>query len=335
MMKMETAKTLLEVRDLRTYFYTYAGVVKAVEGVNMRVGEGEIYGLVGETGCGKSATALSILKLVPNPGKIVGGEILYKDQDIMKLSEAEMRTKIRGTEIAATFQDPATYLAPSHTIGEQLSDIIKAHLDPQKRRDRDYIHGRVVETLKSVNLPDPERVVKLYPHELSGGMRQRVMIGMGMACKPSLFIADEATTFLDVTIGAQILRLFVDLNKREGITILIITHNLGIVGEICDKVSVMYAGQLAETCTVEQLFNNPLHPYTAGLLQAIPRIDAEAGDLKDVPGTIPNLIDPPSGCRFNPRCPRAMDLCQDEAPKMVEVERDHFVACYLFEEVTK
>lgn len=332
---MKTAKNLLDVRDLRTYYYTYAGVVKAVEGVNLRLGEGEIYGLVGETGCGKSATALSILKLVPNPGKIVGGEILYKNQDIMKLTEAEMRAKIRGAEIAATFQDPATYLAPSHTIGEQLSDIIKAHLDPQKRRDKDYIRVRVIETLKSVNLPDPERVVKLYPHELSGGMRQRVMIGMGTACKPSLFIADEATTFLDVTIGAQILRLFVDLNRREGITILIITHNLGIVGEICDRVSVMYAGQVVETCTVEQLFNNPLHPYTVGLMQAIPRIDMEVGNLKDVPGTIPNLIDPPSGCRFNPRCPKVMNICQDEAPKMVEAERDHFVACYLFEEMIK
>lgn len=327
---MTEEKTILDIRNLRTYFYTEAGTVKAVEDVNIRVNEGEIYGLVGETGCGKSVTALSVLRLVPNPGKIVDGEILFKGRDLLKLSENEMRTGIRGTEIAATFQDPATFLAPSYTIGTQLGDIIKAHLDPQKAHDRDYINKRLLETLNSVNLPDPERVVKQYPHELSGGMRQRVMIGMGTACKPSLFIADEATTFLDVTIGAQILRLFVDLNRREGITILLITHNLGIIGEICDRVSVMYAGQVAETCTVDCLFNNPLHPYTIGLIEAIPGMESEKQQLKDIAGAIPNLIEPPSGCRFSPRCPRATSTCTETTPNMVEVEPGHFVSCHQF-----
>lgn len=327
---MTEEKTLLDIRNLRTYFYTYAGIVKAVEDVNIKINEGEIYGLVGETGCGKSVTALSVLRLVPNPGKVVGGEILFKSQDLLKLSENEMRDRIRGTEIAATFQDPATFLAPSYTIGTQLTDIIKAHLNSKKPYDRNYVNKRMLETLKSVNLPDPKRVVRQYPYELSGGMRQRVMIGMGTSSRPSLFIADEATTFLDVTIGAQILRLFVDLNKREGITIMIITHNLGIVGEICNRVSVMYAGQVVETCTVDCLFNNPMHPYTIGLIEAIPGMESEKDQLTDIPGTIPNLIEPPSGCRFNPRCTKATSICREMAPEMVEVEPGHFVSCHLF-----
>ena len=325
-----TAKPLLEIRDLRTYFYTYAGVVKALEGVDLTIREGEIFGIVGETGCGKSVTALSILRLVPNPGRIIGGEILYKGEDLLKLSEGEMRRRIRGKEIAATFQDPATYLAPSHTIGAQLTDIIKANID-SREAGKTGIAGRVVGTLRKVQLPDPERVAAQYPHELSGGMRQRAMIGMGASCRPSLFIADEATTFLDVTIGAQILRLFEDMNRREGTSLLIITHNLGIVGEICDRVAVMYAGQVVETCTVEALFENPLHPYTIGLLEAIPRLDREADRLKEIQGSIPDLIQPPSGCRFNPRCGRSMEICRREAPRMVEVEREHSVACYLFD----
>jgi len=323
-------KPLLEIRDLRTYFYTYAGVVRALEGVNLEIRKGEIFGLVGETGCGKSVTALSILRLVPSPGKIVGGEILFKGEDLLKLSEEEMRTRIRGKEIAATFQDPATYLAPSFTIGEQTSDVIKAHLNLEKSSKRRRLYDRVIEVLKRVQLPDPWRVIKQYPHELSGGMRQRVMIGMGTSCNPSLFIADEATTFLDVTIGAQILRLFVDMNRRYGTTMLIITHNLGIVGEICDRVAVMYAGQVVETCDVDLLFNNPLHPYTNGLLQAIPRLDRDVERLKEIPGTIPNLIHPPTGCRFHPRCPQAMEICKEEPPKRVEVEPGHFISCHLF-----
>ncbi|MCW3978506.1 MAG: ABC transporter ATP-binding protein [Candidatus Bathyarchaeota archaeon] len=324
-------ETLLEVRGLRTYFFTYAGVVRALEGVDLTISEGEIFGLVGETGCGKSVTALSILRLVPPPGRIMGGEILYKGEDLLKLSEREMRTRIRGREIAATFQDPATYLAPSHTVGVQLKDIIEAHLDSRELGGRDHIERRVVETLRRVQLPDPERVAAQYPHELSGGMRQRAMIGMGTSSRPSLFIADEATTFLDVTIGAQILRLFVQMNREEGTAMLIITHNLGIVGEICDRVAVMYAGQVAEVCTVDQLFDNPMHPYTAGLLQAVPRLDRDAARLTEIQGTIPNLIYPPGGCRFNPRCEKAGEGCGALAPKMAEVVPGHLVACHLFE----
>jgi len=327
---MSLSSPLLKVRDLRTYFYTYSGILKAVEAVNLEIRRGEIYGLVGETGCGKSVTAQSIMRLVPSPGRIVSGEILYKSRDLLKLSEEEMRTRIRGTEIAATFQDPATFLAPSYTIGEQLEDIIKAHLDPERRKEKGLVEKKILETLRAVHLPDPERVAKQYPHELSGGMRQRAMIGMGTACKPSLFIADEATTFLDVTIGAQILRLFLDLNKTESIAMLIITHNMGIVGEICDRVSVMYAGQVVETCTAERLFNNPLHPYTVDLLQAIPSLEVSTMSLKDIPGTIPDLINPPEGCRFQPRCRMLSQACKPETPKLVEVEKDHSVACHLY-----
>jgi peptide/nickel transport system ATP-binding protein len=320
---------LLEIRDLKVYFYTYAGVVKALEGINLTINEGDIFGLVGETGCGKSVTAMSILRLIPNPGKIITGEILYKGQNLLDLSEEEMRRDIRGKEIAATFQDPSTFLAPSHTIGEQLQDIIKANTDEEKPRKR-WVKEKIIEALKKVHLPDPERVEEQYPHELSGGMRQRSMIATGTSSKPSLFIADEATTFLDVTIGAQILRLFKEMNQTDNTTILIITHNLGIIGEICNRVGVMYAGQIAETCSVEELFQNPLHPYTKGLLASIPRIDTEVKELKEIPGTIPNLIHPPEGCRFHPRCENAMEICRTEKPKTVELFPDHYVSCHLY-----
>jgi len=327
------AKNLLEIKNLRTYFYTYAGVVKALEGVNITIREKDIFGIVGETGCGKSVTALSILRLVPNPGRIIGGEILFKDENLLKLSENEMRTRIRGKEISATFQDPATYLAPSHSIGIQMTDIIKANLDSKEDKKPDFV-SRVIENLKMVQLPDPERIASQYPHELSGGMKQRAMIGMGASCKPSLFIADEASTFLDVTIGARILRLFVEMNRRDGTSLLIITHNLGIIGKVCNRVAVMYAGQVAEMCTVKSLFDNPLHPYTIGLLEAIPRLDLNVDRLKEIPGSIPNLIHPPSGCRFNPRCSRSIEVCRREVPKMIEVEQEHFVSCHIFDSDT-
>ena len=324
------SKVLLDVRDLRTYFYTYAGVVKALEGVTFRVYEGDVFGIVGETGCGKSVTAQSILRLVSNPGRIIGGEIVFEGRDILKIREEEMRRDVRGKGIAATFQDPSTFLSPSHTIGEQLKDIIKANVGDPKL-DRKELRGRIIRALTKVNLPDPERVASQYPHELSGGMRQRSMIATGTSGRPSLFIADEATTFLDVTIGAQILRLFQEMNRVDGITIMIITHNLGIIGEICNRVAVMYAGQVAETCTTEALFEKPLHPYTVGLLASIPLLDREADELDEIPGTIPNLIRPPEGCRFHPRCSHAMEVCRRDAPAMIEVEEGHGVACHLFD----
>jgi len=324
------AEILLEVKDLKTYFYTYAGVVKALEGVNLKIYKGDIFGIVGETGCGKSVTVQSILRLVSNPGRIIGGEILFKGMDLLKLSEEEMRRDIRGTEIAATFQDPSTYLAPTHTIGEQLKEIILANEENPKNIRKEGLKKKIIESLGKVNLPDPERVAEQYPHELSGGMRQRAMIATGISSKPSLFIADEATTFLDVTIGAQILRLFQDMNHLDGTTILFITHNLGIIGEICNRVAVMYAGQVVESCTTEELFNSPRHPYTIGLLSAIPRIDVDIEELEEIPGTIPNLIHPPEGCRFNPRCKHAMDICRSSPPRMLEVSEGHYVSCHLF-----
>jgi peptide/nickel transport system ATP-binding protein len=320
----------LTIKDLKVYFYTYAGIVKALEGVNLHINQGDIFGLVGETGCGKSVTAMSILRLVPPPGKIIEGTIIYNGEDLLKLSEEEMRTRIRGKEIAATFQDPSTFLAPSYTIGEQLKDIIKANFEKNVRDKRVIIAKKILNALKKVHLPDPERVAEQYPHELSGGMRQRSMIATGTSSRPLLFIADEATTFLDVTIGAQILRLFKEMNEKDNTTILIITHNLGIIGEICNRVAIMYAGQVAESCSVEQLFKEPLHPYTKGLLSSIPRMDVNIKELKEIPGTIPNLIDPPEGCRFNPRCEQAMRICRIQQPNIVEEIPGHQVACHLY-----
>lgn len=320
----------MTIKDLKVYFYTYAGIVKALEGVNLHINQGDIFGLVGETGCGKSVTAMSILRLVPPPGKIIEGTIIYNGEDLLKLSEEEMRTRIRGKEIAATFQDPSTFLAPSYTIGEQLKDIIKANFEKNVRDKRVIIAKKILNALKKVHLPDPERVAEQYPHELSGGMRQRSMIATGTSSRPLLFIADEATTFLDVTIGAQILRLFKEMNEKDNTTILIITHNLGIIGEICNRVAIMYAGQVAESCSVEQLFKEPLHPYTKGLLSSIPRMDVNIKELKEIPGTIPNLIDPPEGCRFNPRCEQAMRICRIQQPNIVEEIPGHQVACHLY-----
>ena len=323
-------EVLLEIKNLKTYFYTYAGVVKALEGVNLKIFKGDIFGIVGETGCGKSVTVQSILRLVANPGRIIDGEILFKGEDLLKLSEEDMRRDIRGKEIAATFQDPSTYLAPTHTVGEQLKDIIQANDEDTKKDNKRGLKEKVIAALRKVHLPDPERISEQYPHELSGGMRQRAMIATGTSRKPSLFIADEATTFLDVTIGAQILRLFQQMNRDDGATILFITHNLGIIGEICNRVAVMYAGQVVESCTTEELFNSPKHPYTIGLLSAIPRLDVDMDELEEIQGTIPNLIHPPEGCRFNPRCMHAMAVCRTTPPHMQEVSEGHYVSCHLF-----
>jgi peptide/nickel transport system ATP-binding protein len=321
---------LLRIKNLKVYFYTYAGVVKALEGINLHVNHGDVYGIVGETGCGKSVTAMSVLRLVPAPGRIIDGNIIYKGEDLLELSEEEMRTRIRGKEIAATFQDPSTFLAPSYTIGEQLKDIIKANTEEANITRGKILLNKVIDSLTKVHLPDPERVAEQYPHELSGGMRQRSMIATGTSSSPSLFIADEATTFLDVTIGAQILRLFREMNEKDKTSMLIITHNLGIVGEICNRVAVMYAGQVAEECFVEQLFQTPLHPYTRGLLASIPRMDLDVKELQEISGTIPNLINPPEGCRFNPRCEYAMNVCKFQQPDLVEIEPGHSVACHLY-----
>jgi len=365
----ELPETLLKIRNLKTYFFTYAGVVKALDGINLDVYKGETMGLVGETGCGKSVTSLSILRLIQPPGKIVEGEIWFKEKDLLKLTDEEMR-KIRGKEIAMVFQDPATYINPVLTVGDQIAEVIMLHQDlkkdvlemkieeltkrleekqneklkdkieelkkalnnppaPTKRETKKAAYKKAVEVLRLVKMPYPEKVVTQYPHELSGGMRQRAMIAMALSCKPDLFIADEATTALDVTIQAQILNLLNEIKKEVETSILIITHDLGIVAEICDRVAVMYAGLIIEEAETLSLFKNPLHPYTKGLLNAIPKLHGNPSRLKTISGSVPNLINLPSGCRFHPRCEYAMDICQKQEPKLIEVEKNHFAACFL------
>lgn len=374
------AKVTLSIRNLTTYFYTYAGVVKALDGINLDVYEGETLGLVGETGCGKSVTALSILRIVPDPpGKILGGQILFKGEDLLKKSEEDIR-RIRGSRIAMVFQDPMTYINPVFTIGDQISETIMLHQDlstdvieikidklqqklkgsrasssktdrikekiakleamkkkdppkPSRRSAKKAAMRKTMDVLRLVRMPYPEQVMKQYPHELSGGMRQRALIAMALSCRPDLFIADEATTNLDVTIQAQILALLNALKQEiAGSSVIIITHDLGIVAEMCDKVAVMYAGVIVEETNTEDLFRNPTHPYTKGLLDAIPKLHFKQKRLKVIPGFVPNLIDPPSGCRFHPRCQYAEEICRTEKPEMLEVKPDHFVACHLFSE---
>ncbi|MBS7658367.1 ABC transporter ATP-binding protein [Candidatus Bathyarchaeota archaeon] len=361
---------LLKIRNLKTYFFTYAGVVKALDGINLDVYKGETMGLVGETGCGKSVTSLSILRLIQPPGRIVNGEIWFKGKDLLKLTDEEMR-KIRGKEIAMVFQDPATYINPVLTIGDQIAEVIMLHQDlkkdvlemkineltkklekhpneklkikieefkkalknppaPSKREMKKAALKKAVEVLKLVKMPYPEKVVVQYPHELSGGMRQRAMIAMALSCKPDLLIADEATTALDVTIQAQILNLLNEIKKEVETSILVITHDLGLVAEICDRVAVMYAGHIIEEAETFSLFKNPMHPYTKGLLNAIPKLHDNPKRLKTIPGFVPNLINPPSGCRFHPRCEYAMDICQKQEPKLIEVELNHKVSCHLY-----
>ncbi len=331
---------LLSVRDLRVNFYTYEGVVKALDGVTFQIRRGEAFGLVGETGCGKSVTASSILRLVDKPGKIVGGEIIFEGENLLEKSEEEMR-KIRGEKIAIVFQDPMTYLNPVLTIGEQIAETIMEHQDlikeirksgkkPSKKMLKEFVRRKVIDVLRMVRMPNPEMVIDQYPHELSGGMRQRAMIAMAISCRPKLLILDEATTFLDVTIQRQILELVKDLKEKLGCALMIITHDMGIIAEMCDTVAVMYAGTIVEYAETERIFDNPLHPYTRGLLEAIPLLSKERKTLKHIPGTIPNLINPPSGCRFHPRCPEAMKICRIEKPKLTEIEPSHLIACHLY-----
>lgn len=323
---------ILSVRNLKTYFYTYAGVVKALEDVNLDVYKGESVGLVGETGCGKSVTALSILRLIDFPGKIVEGEILFKGEDLLKKGDKEMQ-EIRGKQIAIIFQDPMTYINPVYTIGEQLSDVILHHQELQGRDAKKVALRRAIDLLKLVKMPDPERVVTQYPHELSGGMRQRVLVAMALSCNPELLIADEGTTFLDVTVQAQIFSLLNEITGKTGASTIIITHDLGIVAENCEKVAIMYAGNIVEYAEKVELFDNPLHPYTKGLLKAIPKIHRSVERLDSIPGSVPDLINPPFGCRFHPRCQYVEEICKREKPERIEVEPGHFVLCHLFDNV--
>lgn len=341
---------LLAIKNLKTYFYTYEGVVKALEETSFNIWKGETFGLIGETGCGKSVTALSVMGLIPHPpGKIMSGTILFKGQDLLKKTEKEMQ-KIRGNEISMIFQEPMTALNPVYSVGQQIAEVIMLHeIFPEakekipwyklwkKRKQKKLIQQKAfqkaIETLDMVKISDPKKVAKQYPHELSGGMRQRVMIAMMLACNPDLLIADEPTTALDVTVQAQILDLMKDLQHRIGSSIWLITHNLGIIAEMCDRVGVMYAGYIVEIGTTEKIFENPDHPYTRGLMRAIPKITEERRRLDIIPGTVPNLIEPPTGCRFHPRCRYRTDVCKDCEPALREVETDHSVACHHYETV--
>lgn len=320
---------LLSVRNLHTYFYTYSGVVKALDGVHLEIYRNEIVGLVGETGCGKSLTALSIMQLIDRPGKIVDGEIWFKGENLLKKSEKEMR-KVRGKDITMVFQDPTTYLNPVYTIEEQIGEAIKLHQGSKEDKNpKGILNRKVIEVLKLVGMPDPERITKRYPHELSTGMRQRAMIGMMISCKPDLLIADEATTALDVTVQAQILELLIELAKQLDTSVLIITHDLGIIAETCHRVYVMYAGNIVESAETKELFDNPLHPYTSGLLKAVPALNSSTKRLETIPGFVPNLISPPSGCRFHPRCPHKMPICVEKNAPTVKVGPVHHVSCHL------
>jgi len=377
---------LLDIQDLRLRFYTYEGVVQALEDVNLYVKEGETLGLVGETGCGKTMTGLSILSLIPSPGKIEGGKILFKRKDgtldILSQKEAILRS-IRGKDISMIFQEPSSALNPLFTVEDQISEVILHHrmkelakkaleeleMDIQSTKGglKGFIYGverkiykkmlekprslslkflskiplvrryqgrirkearkEVVKILREMEIPDPERVADMYPHELSGGMQQRVVIAMALTCNPKLLTADEPTTNLDVTVQAQILDLMKRLKKEYQSSILYITHDMGVVAELCDRVAVMYAGSVVEIADVMEIFKNPLHPYTKALLESIPRPGKE---FKSIKGMVPSLINPPSGCRFHPRCPRVMEICPKVKPKMIEVKKGHFVECHLY-----
>ena len=319
------SRRLLSVRNLKTSFFTHVGEVKAVRGISFDVNQGEVLGIVGESGSGKSVTSLSIMGLLQHPGRVVDGEIFFQDQDILSYGKRRMR-RVRGKEIAMIFQDPMTSLNPVYTVGNQIMEMLQEHEDIGKGEAK----RRAIEMLRIVGIPSPEKRIHNYPHEFSGGMRQRAMIAIALACSPKLLIADEPTTALDVTIQAQILELMKDLQKKTHMGIIFITHNLGVVAEICDKVCVMYAGKMVEQGPVDDIFYNPSHPYTVGLLRSMPRVDAESHErLIPIEGTPVDMLNPPEGCPFAPRCEHAMKICLKKMPPYVEIGKDHRSACWL------
>jgi peptide/nickel transport system ATP-binding protein/oligopeptide transport system ATP-binding protein len=319
---------LLQVKDLHTYFYTDNGVVKAVDGIDFYIPTEGTVGLVGESGCGKSVTALSILRLIQHPpGRIMNGEIVFEGQNLLKFSQEEMR-QIRGNRISMIFQEPMTSLDPLFRVGDQIAESIRLHQGVSKREAMD----RAVEMLKKVSIPDPERRVEEYPHQMSGGMRQRVMIAIALSCNPKLLIADEPTTALDVTIQAQILNLMNKLKKDFGASILLITHDLGVIAEMAQFVAVMYTGLIVEYTSVMELFINPKHPYTIGLMDSIPKMDvpvAKGKMLKAIPGIVPSLLNLPEGCHFRDRCSQSFDMCGGKNPPLFELGSGHLVRCWL------
>ncbi|MDI6846511.1 MAG: ABC transporter ATP-binding protein [Candidatus Bathyarchaeia archaeon] len=363
---------ILEVKDLMVRFYTYEGIVEALDGVNFHLKPSEILGVVGETGCGKSVTSLTILRLVPPPGRIEGGEVYFnkdgKRINIMQQTDEILR-KIRGKDISMIFQEPRAYLNPVYSVKEQMAEVLLLHRKGEflkrtiekiekegkngleltvykrilskpnsrvtkllakvvsKRKFNEELTEEIIRLLKDVEIADPDRVARMYPHELSGGMAQRVLIAMALACNPSILIADEPTTNVDVTVQAQILNLIRLLQKNSKSSIIYITHDLGVVAEICERVAVMYAGNVVEIAEVFTIFQKPLHPYTIALLESIPKPGEE---FRSIPGIVPSLINPPKGCRFHDRCSYAMDVCRKSRPPFIEVEKNHFVACYLY-----
>jgi peptide/nickel transport system ATP-binding protein len=378
--RSEKGTPILELKDLHVDFHTYAGEVKALNGINLTLYKGEVMGLVGESGCGKSVTAAAVVGLLPENGRVTSGGITFLGENLLKKTKKEIR-ELRSTRIAMVFQDPMTFLNPVLTIGEQLREVfnlnsqklaqaaldydlrrlkeeeanasddakraeIRTHisrLEGQRgnpsvlrgRHKRKVLDALASEALDRMRIPDSERIIKEYPHELSGGMRQRVMIAMAIARDPDLLIADEITTALDVTIQAQILELLKILRREYNSTILIITHDLGVVADLCDRVAVMYAGDVVEVADAESLYEKPLHPYAQGLLRAVPRLTSNPAMLESIPGSVPDLIYPPPACRFNPRCPYVMDICRQRKPDLVEIERGHQVACHLYTEGEK
>jgi len=318
---------LLEVKDLKTYFYTDEGVVRAVDGISFDIKKGETLGMIGESGCGKSVSALSIMRLVPEPpGRIIEGEINFQGENLREKSEPEMR-RLRGNEIAMVFQEPMTSLNPLFTIGDQIAEAVVLHQKVDKREAQ----FRVVEMLERVGMSSPQRRAHQYPHQLSGGMRQRAMIAMALSCNPDLLIADEPTTALDVTIQAQILELMGRFKKETEMALFLITHNLGVIAEVSDRVVLVYAGKTVEYADAISIFKHPKHPYMRGLLESAPRLDDVSEKLKVIKGVVPTALNLPGGCRFHPRCEKVMAVCKVKPPRILEVEKNHWVRCWLYD----
>jgi len=329
-MSTKDNQKILQVKDLKTYFFTEDGIVKAVDGVDFELRQGETLGLVGESGCGKSVTAFSIIKLLDYPGKTVGGKVIYKGEDLLEKNEKQIR-QIRGKEISMIFQEPMTSLNPVFTIGFQITEALKVHYKIKRKEARE----KAIQLLEKVGIPIPEQRIDEYPHQLSGGMRQRAMIAMALACDPLILIADEPTTSLDVTIQAQILELMKSLLNQFNSSLIMITHDLGVIAEIADRIAVMYAGKIVEYTDTRSIFYKPLHPYTFGLLTSIPRLDMEIEKLESIPGVVPDPLHFPEGCKFHPRCSFATEKCHKEEPGLMEIEEGHMVRCWHADKVKK
>jgi peptide/nickel transport system ATP-binding protein len=322
--------TVLEIKDLHVQFRVHGGVVRAVRGLNLTIPAGRTVGLVGESGCGKSVSALTIMRLLEKNAKVARGEVRFRGKNLLALSEPEMQ-QVRGNDISMIFQEPMTALNPVFSVGDQIAEAVETH----QLADKAEARKRAINLLQMVGIADAKRLADEYPHELSGGMRQRVMIAMGLACDPDLLIADEPTTALDVTIQAQILELMRDLKKRTGAAILLITHDLGVVAEMCDDVAVMYGGRIVEHAPTKELYANPKHPYTVGLLESIPRLYHKQDRLHVIRGNVPNPLTIPPGCSFHPRCPKRFEPCDRYVPSLADIEPDHEVSCFLYPEVQK